>query len=109
MTPVYAGNGDVKYKATRDIAIDAESGKARKPNAIEIAKIVEDLRALTSQPTTDTQIELKNGGHAASLGGGFGGVMLARPSADGTFETLCVFTFEDGVEFLGLVVDDSAQ
>jgi hypothetical protein len=37
------------------------------------------------------------------LGGGFGGVMLARPAADGSWETLCVFTFEEGAAFLGLV------
>jgi len=35
--------------------------------------------------------------------------MLARPADDGTFETRCVFTFEEGAEFLGLVEDDSAQ
>jgi hypothetical protein len=29
--------------------------------------------------------------------------MLARPRADGSIETRCVFTFEEGAEFLGLV------
>jgi hypothetical protein len=31
--------------------------------------------------------------------------MLARPRADGSFDTRCVFTFEEGAEFLGLVAD----
>jgi len=35
--------------------------------------------------------------------------MLARPNADGTWETKCVFTLEEGAEFLGLVEDDSIR
>jgi hypothetical protein len=30
-------------------------------------------------------------------------VMLARPNADGTWETRCVFTMDEGLRFLGLV------
>ena len=36
-------------------------------------------------------------------------MVLARPKADGTFETRCVFTLEEGAAFLGLVEDNSAQ
>jgi hypothetical protein len=32
--------------------------------------------------------------------------MLARPGDGGTFETRCVFTFDEGASFLGLVEDD---
>jgi len=31
--------------------------------------------------------------------------MLARPNEDGTWETRCVFTVEEGAAFLGLVED----
>ena len=43
------------------------------------------------------------------LDGGFGGILLARPNDDGTWETRCVFTLEEGAEFLGLVVDDASN
>jgi hypothetical protein len=43
------------------------------------------------------------------LDGGFNGVVLARPNGDGTWETKCVFTLEEGAEFLGIVEDDSAR
>ena len=39
------------------------------------------------------------------LAGGFAGVLLARPTGDGKWETRCVFTVEEGAEFLGLVED----
>jgi hypothetical protein len=45
------------------------------------------------------------GGVTAKLDKAFGGVVLARPKADGSFETRCVFTFEEGAEFLGLVAN----
>ena len=37
------------------------------------------------------------------LAGGFAGVLLARPNDDGTWETRCVFTVEEGAAFLGFV------
>jgi hypothetical protein len=43
------------------------------------------------------------GGVTARLDKAFGGVMLARPRSDGSIETRCVFTFEEGADFLGLV------
>jgi len=43
------------------------------------------------------------------LNGGYNGVLLGRPGNDGSFETMCVFTFEEGAEFLGLVEDTSAE
>ena len=36
-------------------------------------------------------------------------MLLARPADDGSWETLCVFTFDEGAEFLGLVEDISAE
>ena len=106
----YADNADNRgksYKATRDITIDKQSGQLRRPNAEETAELVRTLEELTQRPTTGLRSEaLPAGGQAASLDGGFQGVILARPNADGSYETKCVFTFEEGAEFLGLVADD---
>ena len=95
----------VEYTATRAIAVDSATGKFRKPNAAETAKLVADLKALTRQPqaVAMTSTARNTGGVTAKLDKAFGGVMLARPRADGSYETRCVFTFEEGAEFLGLV------
>jgi hypothetical protein len=100
-----AAEKSVKYSATRAIAMDSATGKYRKPNASEIDKLVADLKSLTRQPEA---VEMKStarntGGVTAKLDKAFGGVMLARPRSDGSMETRCVFTFEEGAEFLGLV------
>jgi hypothetical protein len=79
-----AAEKSVKYAATRAIAMDSVTGKYRKPNAAEIDRLVSD-------------------GVTARLDKAFGGVMLARPRSDGSIETRCVFTFEEGADFLGLV------
>jgi hypothetical protein len=100
-----AAEKSLQYTATRAIAVDSATGKYRKPNAAEIAKLVTDLEAMTRQPvaTAMTSTARNTGGVTARLDGQFGGVVLARPRADGSLETRCVFTFEEGVEFLGLV------
>ena len=100
-----AAEKSVKYSATRAIAMDSVTGKYRKPNAAEVDKLVADLESLTRQPEA---VEMKStarntGGVTAKLDKAFGGVMLARPRSDGSMETRCVFTFEEGAEFLGLV------
>ena len=104
-----AADNSVKFKATRDIAVDSVTGKFRKPNAAEIKKLVGDLRSMTKHPvaTAMTSTAGDTGGITAKLDGQFGGVVLARPRADGSFETRCVFTFEEGAAFLGLVADDT--
>lgn len=100
-----AAEKSVKYTATRAIAMDSATGKYRKPNAAEIEKLVAELKAMTRQPvaTAMTSTARDTGGITAKLDKAFGGVVLARPRADGSFETRCVFTFEEGAEFLGLV------
>ncbi len=97
----------VQYTATRAIAMDAATGKYRKPNAAEIKELVAELKAMTRQPvaTAMTATAHDTGGVTAKLDKAFGGVVLARPKADGSFETRCVFTFEEGAEFLGLVAN----
>ena len=107
-TPVNAADTKVKYRATRAIVVDRASGQFRKPNAAELAKLVTDLKSLTKQPTAAVApASLKNGGTVVMLDGSPGGVMLARPNPDGTYEMRCVFTFEEAAAFLGLVADNS--
>ena len=100
-----AADNSVKFTATRAIAVDGATGKYRKPNAAETAKLVAELKAMTRQPvaTAMTSTARNTGGITAKLDKAFGGVVLARPKADGSLETRCVFTFEEGAEFLGLV------
>ena len=100
-----AAERSVGYTATRAIAVDSATGKYRKPNAVETEKLVAELKAMTRQPvaTAMSPTARNTGGVTAKLDKAFGGVVLARPRADGSIETRCVFTFEEGAEFLGLV------
>ena len=100
-----AAQKSLRYTATRAIALDAATGKYRKPNAAEIEKLVAELEVMTRQPVAIamTSTARNTGGVTAKLDKAFGGVVLARPRADGSFETRCVFTFEEGAEVLGLV------
>src|SRR4051812_29319803 len=99
-----------KFKATRPFVVDKDSGAVRMPTQEEIDKVVADLTALGQRPdNTLQQSTASNGAVMMDLGGGFGGILLARPNEDGTFETKCVFTIEEGAEFLGLVLDNAVQ
>jgi hypothetical protein len=95
------------YTATRAIAMDSTTGKYRKPNAAEVKELVAELKAMTRQPVATAMVSTAHntGGVTAKLDKAFGGVVLARPMADGSIETRCVFTFEEGAEFLGLVAN----
>ena len=97
-----------KYKATRAIVIDSQTGQRRMPTQEEVDAVVSDLSQLASRPEDlpSTQV---GGAEVVDLAGGYGGVMLARPADDGSWETLCVFTFDEGADFLGLVEDTSAE
>lgn len=99
-----------RYLATRNITIDRVTGQLRKPNDQEIAELVRTLESLITAPSDSAQpVARPGGGYMVSLQGASAGVMLARPNADGTTETRCVFSFEEGADFLGLVADTSEQ
>ena len=98
-----------KYKGTRAIVVDKQSGQRRLPTQEEVDEVVSNLSQLASRPEDLPSTQSAGGGETVDLQGGYGGVMLARPTEDGTFETKCVFTFEEGAEFLGLVEDISAE
>jgi hypothetical protein len=99
-----------RYKATRPIVVDQQTGRLRMPTKQEVNEVLGNLATLAKRESEGLQqTSLANGGVAVDLEGGFGGVVLARPTADGGWETRCVFTFEEGVEFLGLQEDNSQQ
>ena len=98
-----------KYKGTRPIVVDNQSGQRRMPTQEEVDEVVANLSQLASRPEDLPSTQGAGGGEVVDLQGGYGGVMLARPADDGSFETKCVFTFEEGAEFLGLVEDIAAE
>lgn len=98
--------GHNRYRATRAIVVDPATQRRRMPTVEELGQLVDTLSTLTKRPTEGlSEATLPNRAVAVDLDGGFGGVMLARANEDGTLETKCVFTFEEGAEFLGLVID----
>jgi hypothetical protein len=97
-----------RYKGTRAFVVDKQSGEVRLPTLEEVDEVIANLSAHAQRPAESlAQTSHASGAVGVDLDGGFGGVLLARPSGDGTWETRCVFTLEEGVEFLGLVVDES--
>lgn len=98
-----------KYKATREIVVDQQTGQPRMPTQVEVDEVVANLSQLTNRPEDLPSSEAAGGAVAVDLAGGYNGVVLGRPGSDGGFETKCVFTFEEGAEFLGLVEDTSAE
>ena len=98
-----------RYKATKPIVVDKQTGQPRMPNQEEIEEVVATLTVLAARPENLPQTQTATGAVVIDLEGGYNGVMLARPNADGTWETRCVFTFEEGAEFLGLVEDNPTE
>ena len=96
------GNGK-KYVATRDITIDKQTGQLRKPTAEETDALVAQLTAMTNQSAEGLQQTSGTNGVFVDLQERFQSTVLARPNPDGTSELLCVTTFEEAAEFLGLV------
>lgn len=91
------------YVGTKEIVIDKETGRARKPTYEETQELVATLATLTNRSSEGLTVETRSDGvKQADLQGRFGTVTLGRPAADGTTEVLCVTTFEEGAAFLGL-------
>jgi hypothetical protein len=97
--------GQKKYRATRRIVKDESTGDFRMPTEEETDDLVADLARLTKRPESLPQQNLSSGAVTVDLEEGFGGTFIARPNADGTTETRCVFTLEEALEFMGLVED----
>ena len=105
--PAAAAGAPKKFKATRPFVEDKQTGAVQMPTTEEVDAVVATISALGQRPD-DALVqttESSSGAVGLDLAGGFGGVLLARPNEDGTWETLCVFTLEEGAAFLGLVED----
>jgi len=98
-----------RYRATRAIVVDKQTGQRRMPNQEEIDQAVSNLSELANRPENLPETQSNGGAVVVDLEGGYGGVMLARPTEDGNWETRCVFTVEEGTEFLGLVEENAAE
>ena len=90
--------------ATKAILRDAKTGQLRKPTAAETRELVRTLRELTARPASDgpRRIISPNGKASAEMDTAAPQVLVARATADGQNETLCVQTFEEAADFLGL-------
>ena len=118
-TNVAASNGDMtvaeqgaqnapgqqkKYKATRAIVKDKETGEVRLPTPEELQQTIDSLASLTHRDVTAAAPAATAVSGWSALGvSAAAGVFVARPNEDGTMETRCVFTFEEAAAFLGLV------
>jgi hypothetical protein len=109
MTTKSTNASQTKYKATREFVIDKQTGQRRMPTQEEVDEVVANLAQLANRPENLPSTAGSGGGEVVDLAGGYNGVLLGRPADDGGFETRCVFTFEEGAEFLGLVEDTSAE
>ena len=109
-TPLAAQSKQKKYKATRAFVVDQQTGETRMPTQQEVDEVVANLSALRNKAAESLPQSVQaSGARVVDLDGGFNGVLLARPNPDGTFETKCVFTVEEGAEFLGIVEDPTSQ
>lgn len=93
-----------RYKATRAIVFDQETQQLRVPTRAEVAQMVQYLRQATSKPVQAIASRVQaNGTRQGSIEGEHATVVVARATEDGQYETLCVQTFDEAADFLGLV------
>lgn len=98
-----ATNVREKWVATKAIMRDAQTGQLRKPTEVETRQLVSTLRELTAQPAAAPRRVISADGQSQStVASATPQVLVARATADGQNETLCVQTFEEAADFLGL-------
>lgn len=90
-----------KYRATSPIVKDQATGQRRMPTEQEVTDLVATLERVTAQATSPATA---TSGTAVTLDAGYEGLVLARVNEDGAVETRCVYSFEEGAAFLGLVL-----
>ncbi|MFL6248688.1 MAG: post-PEP-CTERM-1 domain-containing protein [Thermoanaerobaculia bacterium] len=88
-----------KWVGTRAIVRDAKTNKLRKPTESETRELVKTIKQLTTRASIRTESAAAQGGVIES---GSMQVVVARATEEGTMETLCVGSFEEAAEFLGL-------
>jgi len=92
-----------RYKATKPIFIDRQTGQLRLPTEQETQELVTTLAAKLNTSTKGLQSrQLANGAQVMELAGRFGSLALTRTDADGSTESRCVSSFAEAAAFLGL-------
>lgn len=92
-----------KWVAKKAIMRDAQTGQLRKPTEAETRQLVRTLRELTARPAAAPRRVISADGQVQSTAApAIPQVVVARATADGQNETLCVQTFEEAAAFLGL-------
>jgi hypothetical protein len=109
-TPKQQPGTNKTYVPTREITVDQQTGQVRKPTAEETQQLVASLSSMLN-PSTDglTGRTLSDGTRQVTLEGRLAPVAIARPREDGTMEVRCVTSFEEALDFLGLVEAGTAQ
>ena len=89
-----------KYRATSAIVVDNQTGQQRFPTDKEVDDLVATLSRLSTQASRPVA---SSSGRSMALDSGYEGIVLGRANEDGALETRCVYSFDEGVAFLGLV------
>ena len=90
-----------KYRATSAIVVDKQTGQHRLPTEREVDDLVATLARLSTQVSRPVA---SLSGRSVALDSGYEGIVLGRANEDGSVETRCVYSFDEGVAFLGLVL-----
>lgn len=91
-----------RWVATRAIIFDSSTKQLRKPTDSETAEMVKSLRSLLARGEKVQPRVRANGTRQGSAEGRFQNVVVARATEEGAVETLCVESFDEAAEFLGL-------
>lgn len=92
-----------RWVARDAILVDETTGKTRRPSVAETENLVRGLRQMFARTAPAMTPAAKGQGLRMSVDGGIPNVVVARATADGQMETRCVQTFDEAVQFLGLV------
>ncbi len=95
-----------RWVGTRAILRDVKTGKLRKPTETETRELVKTIKQLTARVSIRTESASAVGGVIEAAPAQ---VVIARATEDGEMETLCVESFEEAAEFLGLVKSNNGN
>jgi maltodextrin utilization protein YvdJ len=91
----------VKKLTGKKIRVDKQTGQTRAITQAEARETVQQLTALLERPAAAPQVAYRsNGTQVATVDGYFNRAVVARPRANGTFETRCVSTLDEAAAFL---------
>jgi hypothetical protein len=91
----------VKKLTGKKIRVDKQTGQPRAATEAEARATVQQLTALLEPPSGPPQVDYRrDGAQVATVDGYLNRAVIARPRANGTFETRCVSTLDEAVAFL---------